>query len=82
MLSTMLAGPRCACIQSTCARRVRFKKKIEDVGVKTLMWGSDYGDGVWTESSQYIDEQFAHLPADVQHKITCENAGKLYGLIN
>jgi len=47
------------------------------------MWGSDYphGDGVWPESSKYIDEQFGHLPADVTHKITCENAGKFYGLV-
>ena len=25
---------------------------------------------------------FSHLPADVTHKMTCENAGKFYGLIN
>ena len=30
----------------------------------------------------WIAEQFADLPADVVHKITCENAGKFYGLIN
>jgi len=49
-----------------------------------LMWGSDYPhtDGIWPESSKYIAEQFAGLPADVVHKITCENAGKFYGLIN
>ena len=58
-------------------------KLIEDMGVETLMWGSDYphGDGVWPESSHYIKEQFGHLPAEVMHKITCENAGKFYGLI-
>jgi uncharacterized protein len=58
-------------------------KLIDDMGVETLMWGSDYphGDGVWPESSRYIAEQFGHLPADVTHKITCENAGKFYGLI-
>jgi len=28
-----------------------------------------------------MDEQFGHLPADVTHKITCENAGKFYGLM-
>jgi uncharacterized protein len=59
-------------------------KLYEDIGVETLMWGSDYPhtDGVWPESSKYIEEQFAGLPADVVHKITCENAGKFYGLIN
>ena len=59
-------------------------KLIEEMGVETLMWGSDYphGDGVWPESSRYIEEQFGHLPADTMRKITCENAGKFYGLIN
>jgi predicted TIM-barrel fold metal-dependent hydrolase len=58
-------------------------KLIDDMGVETLMWGSDYphGDGVWPESSKYIAEQFGHLPPDVTHKITCENAGRFYGLI-
>jgi predicted TIM-barrel fold metal-dependent hydrolase len=58
-------------------------KLIDDMGVETLMWGSDYphGDGVWPESSRYIKEQFGHLAADVTHKITCENAGRFYGLI-
>jgi predicted TIM-barrel fold metal-dependent hydrolase len=58
-------------------------KLLEDMGVETVMWGSDYphGDGVWPESSRYIAEQFGHLPADVVHKITCENAGRFYGLI-
>ena len=48
-----------------------------------LMWASDYPhtDGVWPESSKYIEEQFGHLPADVVRKITCENAGTFYGLM-
>jgi len=58
-------------------------KLIDEMGVESLMWGSDYphADGVWPESSKYIEEQFGHLPADYTHKITCENAGKFYGLI-
>ena len=58
-------------------------KLIDEMGVETLMWGSDYphADGVWPESSKYIEEQFGHLPADVTHKIVCENAGRFYGLI-
>ena len=58
-------------------------KLVDDMGVETLMWGSDYphADGVWPESSKYIEEQFGHLPQDYVHKITCENAGKFYGLI-
>jgi hypothetical protein len=27
-------------------------------------------------------DRLTSLPADVVHKITCENAGKFYGLIN
>jgi predicted TIM-barrel fold metal-dependent hydrolase len=48
------------------------------------MWASDYPhtDGVWPESSKYIEEQFGHLPADVVRKITCENAGRFYGLMS
>src|SRR5438046_10705106 len=49
---------------------------IDEIGVETLMWGSDYPhpDGVWPESSKYIEEQLGHLPPDVTRKITCENA--------
>jgi predicted TIM-barrel fold metal-dependent hydrolase len=59
-------------------------KLIEDMGEESLMWGSDYphGDGVWPESSKYIEEQFGHLPPETTRKITCENAAKFYGLIN
>ncbi len=59
-------------------------KLIEEMGVETLMWGSDYPhpDGVWPESKKYIEDQFSHLPADVTFKMTCENAAKFYGLTN
>jgi predicted TIM-barrel fold metal-dependent hydrolase len=59
-------------------------KLIEDMGVETLMWGSDYPhpDGVWPESARYIEDQFSDLPAEIVHKMTCENAGKFYGLMN
>ena len=54
------------------------------MGVETLMWGSDYphGDGVWPESDYYIEQQFGHLPEDQVRMITCENAGRFYGLIS
>ena len=29
----------------------------------------------------YNCEQFKHLPEDVTRKMTCENAGRFYGLI-
>jgi predicted TIM-barrel fold metal-dependent hydrolase len=59
-------------------------KLVDDIGVETVMWGSDYPhtDGVWPESSKYIKEQFAGLAPEIVHKITCENAAKFYGLIN
>ena len=57
-------------------------KLVDDIGVESLMWGSDYphGDGVWPDSDKYIAEQFGHLPADVVQKITCDNAVEFYGL--
>ena len=59
-------------------------KLLDELGDGKIMWGSDFPhpDGVWPESKKYIDEQFAHLPADVTYKMTCENAGKFYGLMN
>ena len=50
----------------------------------TLMWGSDYPhtDGIWPESTKYIDEQFAGLSAEQIRKITCDNAAKFYNLTN
>jgi predicted TIM-barrel fold metal-dependent hydrolase len=59
-------------------------KLIDDIGVETMMWGSDYPhtDGIWPESSKYIEEQFAGLSPEIVHKITCENAAKFYNLIN
>jgi predicted TIM-barrel fold metal-dependent hydrolase len=51
---------------------------------ETLMWGSDYPhtDGIWPESTKYIDEQFAGLSAEQIRKITCDNAAKFYNLTN
>jgi|TARA_B100002003_G_C14120573_1_gene538945 predicted TIM-barrel fold metal-dependent hydrolase len=57
-------------------------KLVDEIGVETLMWGSDYphGDGVWPDSDKYIVEQFGHLSDDVVRKITCDNAAEFYGL--
>ncbi len=59
-------------------------KLVDEIGVESLMWGSDYphGDGVWPDSDHYIADQFEGLAADVVHKITCENAAKFYRLVN
>lgn len=57
-------------------------KLVEDMGVESVMWGSDYphGDGVWPESSAYIKEQFAQLSEEQVRKITCDNAVAFYQL--
>jgi predicted TIM-barrel fold metal-dependent hydrolase len=59
-------------------------KLISDIGLETMMWGSDYPhtDGVWPESNKFIEEQFAELTPDQIHKITCENAAKFYRFTN
>jgi predicted TIM-barrel fold metal-dependent hydrolase len=58
-------------------------KLIDDIGVETMMQGSDYPHtGIWPESSKYIEEQFADLSPEIVHKITCENAAKFYNMIN
>lgn len=68
-----------ACFQTD---RIGFKL-IDELGVETLMWGSDYphSDGTWPESSKVFAEQFSCLPEAVVHAITCENAGRFYGII-
>jgi hypothetical protein len=34
---------------------------------------------VWPDSREYVAREMGHLPADVRHKIVCENAARLYG---
>jgi len=57
-------------------------KLIEELGVDTVMWGSDFPhpDGVWPDSLSFIDKELAHLSMEVRHKIVCGNAAALYGL--
>lgn len=68
-----------ACFQTD---RIGFKL-VEDLGVETLMWGSDYphSDGTWPESQKVFAEQFSVLPDDVVRKLTYENAGRFYGIL-
>ena len=58
-------------------------KLLDDLGHDTIMWGSDFPhpDGVWPDSIEFIERELGHLPAEVRHKLVCENAGKLYGFI-
>ena len=53
------------------------------VGQDNVMWGSDYphADGVWPDSRQIIEADLGSMDPEARGKITCHNAGKLYGLI-
>jgi predicted TIM-barrel fold metal-dependent hydrolase len=68
---------------STYQREPSLAVMIPLIGEDTIMWGSDYPhpDGIWPDSRKWIAEDLAGVSPDVQRKITCENAGKLYGLI-
>jgi len=59
-------------------------KLIDELGADTIMWGSDFPhpDGIWPDSQEYVQKELGHLPAATRRKVVCENAGKLYGLIN
>ena len=56
---------------------------IEAVGEGNILWGSDYphADCIWPESQEFNARNLGHLDEGVRRKITCENAGKLYGLM-
>ena len=58
-------------------------KLLDEMGAETVMWGSDYphGDCTFPDSQDFIKRQFAHLPKDIKYKVSCENAGKFYGLM-
>ncbi len=58
-------------------------KLLDDLGIDTVMWGSDYphGDGVFPDSQEYIHKQFSHLPSATQRRIICDNAVEFYGLM-
>ncbi|MEE9150056.1 MAG: amidohydrolase family protein [Candidatus Tectomicrobia bacterium] len=56
---------------------------IHLVGADNVIWGSDYPhpDGIWPDSLKFIEEDLGRLDPEVRQKITCDNAGKLYGLL-
>ena len=55
---------------------------IERLGVANVMWASDFPhpDGLWPDSRQFIEEQFAHLPSAAKKQVIGGNASRLYGL--
>ena len=58
-------------------------KLLDDLGTETVMWASDFphDTSTYPDSQEFIDLQFGNLPAEVRRKVTCENAGKFYGLM-
>ena len=56
---------------------------ILQVGEDNIIWGSDYphGDCVWPDSRGIIEQDLGRVNERVRRKITCGNAGKLYGLM-
>ena len=52
-------------------------------GEDKVMWGSDYPhvDGSWPNSQKAIDRDLKKLSDTARRKVTCENAGKLYGFL-
>jgi predicted TIM-barrel fold metal-dependent hydrolase len=56
---------------------------IPRIGVKNVMWASDYphGDSTWPHSRKALDESpLAALGADALRRITCDNAAEIYGI--
>jgi predicted TIM-barrel fold metal-dependent hydrolase len=50
--------------------------------VNNYLWASDYphGGSTWPRSPEAIRAQFEGMPAEMERKITWENAAKLYGV--
>ena len=53
------------------------------IGADNIMWSSDYphSDTTWPHSRRAIEEHFGKLPDVERRLMTCENAGKVYGLL-
>ncbi|HEX2229583.1 MAG TPA: amidohydrolase family protein, partial [Candidatus Binatia bacterium] len=52
-------------------------------GEDNVLWGSDYPhpDCVWPDSKMVTDKNLGPLGERIRRKVTCENAGRLYGFI-
>ena len=68
---------------STFQHEPSVAQMIPLIGEDTIIWGSDYPhpDGIWPDSQKWIAEDLGSLSPTLRRKITCENAGKLYGLL-
>ena len=74
---------------SDCLRRNFWFCMIDDpstiktrhtIGVENILFESDYphGDGTWPDTQNVIEAVLGDLPRDEVHKITHENAARLY----
>jgi len=56
---------------------------LDSIGIDNVMWASDFPhpDGLWPDSREFIEQQFAHLPEYARAKVVGGNAANLYGLI-
>ena len=68
---------------STFQHETTIADLVHLVGEDNIMWGSDYPhtDGIWPDSLKWIEEDLGRLDERVRRKITCENAGRLYGFM-
>ncbi len=56
---------------------------IPQIGIRNVMWASDYphGDSTWPHSRRAIaDSPLAALGAEAVRRIVCENAAEVYGI--
>jgi len=71
-------------------RRNMFVEFMEDdlgvqlrdaIGVETMLWGSDFphAESTWPKSRDFLDRMFAGVPESDLHRITSENAARLFG---
>jgi predicted TIM-barrel fold metal-dependent hydrolase len=60
---------------------------VDFIGEDRVMWADDYPhtDSTWPNSQKFLDEHFQLVPEKdrerLRRKISCENAGKLYGWV-
>jgi predicted TIM-barrel fold metal-dependent hydrolase len=54
---------------------------IDRIGAETMLWGSDFPhpDGIWPDSLEIINAQFASLQPKQRRMLLHDNAVRLYG---
>ena len=57
-------------------------RRIPELGVDNVIWASDYPhpDSCWPHSRAFVDTHLGLLGEEVKHKVTCDNAVRLYRL--